>query len=474
MTTKEAHASKFYDLLEQRGVTRRDFIKLCGGVAVALGLSSTMVPKIARAIEENVIGKTTGKLAPAVWLELASCTGCTESFAQVDTPDVATVVLELISLNYAETLSAGAGHSLEAAKDQTIAAGGHIVLIEGAVMEGWDGNALRIGWDGSSSTFEDAKGTNIVLRAVKGAAAVIATGSCAVDGGWQAGYPNPGGATGVQLFLNNAKDKGLIDTIPPIINLPSCPVNPEHVVAVVVSVLLLGTLPELDKYNRPSLMFGQLIHDNCPRRGHFENGEFVYHFGSVEERNGFCLYALGCKGPQTKANCPVVRWNRRVSWCVEAGAPCAGCAVADPTRPGFNWVDLNTPFLGRFRSININGLRFDPTYIAFTVGALVVVALVAHGFGMKLTGRTKGGAAFEQARKWDRKHPDRALCTIETAEKAAAVQALSEARIEAETQEAETQTAEAQEPQTQKAKAKKAKAHKADKTTDDSAKGGDN
>ncbi|MCL2757292.1 MAG: hydrogenase small subunit [Coriobacteriia bacterium] len=431
MTKEETRAISFDSLLEQRGVTRRDFMVLCGGVAVALGLSQAMVPTIAHAIEENVIGKATGKLMPALWLELASCTGCTESFAQVDTPDVATVVLELLSLNYAETLSAGAGHSLEAAKDQTIEAGGYALLIEGAIMEGWDGNALRIGWDGKKETFEDAKGTNIVLRAAKNAAAIIATGSCAVDGGWQAAYPNPGGAIGVQLFLEKAKKEGKIDTIPPIINLPLCPANPEHVVAVVVDVLLLKALPDLNKHNKPKLMFDQTIHDNCPRRGHFENGEFVYHFGSKEEALGYCLYPLGCKGPQTKSNCPVVRWNRRASWCVESGAPCAGCAVADPTRQGLNWVNVNSPFLKRFRTLNLSGLRINPTTVAFGLGGLVVVALVAHGFGMKVTGRTKGGAPFELERKWDKNNPKEALCSVEAARKAAEVREKSESVVDA-------------------------------------------
>ena len=113
----------------------------------------------------------------------------------------------------------------------------------------------------------------------------------------------------------------------------------------VIDVLLLGKLEdgspfssELDEFGRPKLIFGQTIHDNCPRRGHFENGEFVYKFGSVEEAKGYCLYAVGCKGPQTYTNCPIVRWNNQVSWCVESGSPCIGCG-------DFNWVDENAPFL---------------------------------------------------------------------------------------------------------------------------------
>jgi hydrogenase small subunit len=273
-------------------------------------------------------------------------------------------------------------------------------------MEGWDGNALKIA---------NEKAIDIVRHAASKAAAIVCAGSCAVDGGWQAAVPNPGSAIGIQPFLERSLADGSFTyepdpgKLPPIINVPTCPSNPEHIIAVLVDVLLVGKFPELNHLGMPSLMFDQYIHDNCPRRGHFENGEFVYQFGSEEERKGYCLYPMGCKGPQTKSNCPIVRWNRRVSWCVEAGAPCAGCANANPTKQGYNWVDLNTPFLKRFKNLTIGDISVQPALVGAGVAGLVVVALVAHGVGMKLTGRTKGGADYEKERAWDRKHPDKAI-----------------------------------------------------------------
>ena len=417
MTTKETCKTSFDELLEKRGVKRRDFIKLCAGIAAMLGLAETAVPRIAQALEESVIGVSSGALTPAIWLELASCTGCTESLAQVDTPDLATIVLDLISLNYAETLSAGAGASLELAKEQTIDAGGYLLFIEGALMQGWDGDALRIA---------DQRATDIVEHAAEKAVAIVCAGSCAVDGGWQAARPNPGGAIGIQLYLEQAKAAGRITyDIPPIVNVPMCPSNPEHLVAVLVDYLLLNRLPDLNGDNKPTLMFGQTIHDNCPRRGHFENGEYVYTFGTEEEVKGFCLYAVGCKGPETRSNCPVVRWNRRSGWCIESGAPCAGCATTNPHRVGDNWVEMNTPFHSHLRNVGPHGFTFNPAYIAYGVAGLVVVVLVIHGFGMKATGRTKGGAAFELERKWDKKHPDRAVGAADAAKEAARVQGLT-------------------------------------------------
>ena len=396
----ENHATiaDFDSVLASRGVSRRSFMKLCGAVAAAAGLSQMAVPRIAEALEDTVIGATSGDLYPVIWIEGASCTGCTESFAQVETPDVATVVLDMISLNYSETLSAAAGHSMEEAKAQTIEAGNYILVYEGAVLEGWDGNALRVAGE---------VGTAALVEAAESANAVVAVGSCAVNGGWMAAHPNPANALGVQQYLQKAG----IGT--PVINVPGCPVNPEWIMSVLVDVVVMKDpgLIKLNSFNMPAGLFDQTIHDNCERRGHFENGEFVYAFGSEEEAKGYCLYPVGCRGPQTRAVCGVTLYNNRRSWCVQSGAPCIGCCESNPMNPGQNWVETNTPFYKRFRDLRVGGLTFQPGTVAWVVTGLVAAALVVHGFGMKKTGRMDGGADFEKIRKWDKEHPEASIGT---------------------------------------------------------------
>jgi len=391
---QQATASKFQDLLESRGVSRRSFMKLCGAVAVAAGLSELAAPKVAQALEKSVIGATEGNLFPVIWIEGASCTGCTESFAQADTPDPATVVLELLSLNYSETLSAAAGWSMEEAKEQTIKNCAYILVYEGAILEGWKGQALRVA---------NKPGTEHLIEAATNAAAVVALGSCAVNGGWMGAYPAPCGALGVAQFLKKNK----ITT--PVINIPGCPANPEWLISILVNVLMLGKLPELTSENKPSGIFGQTIHDNCERRGHFENGEFVYKFGSEEEAKGYCLYPLGCRGPQTHSNCGIVKWNHNRSWCVQSGAPCIGCCEADPNDPGHNWVEVNAPFIDRHRDLRVGPITFHPGTLALGLTGLVAAALIIHGFGMKKFGRMDGGAEFEKIRKWDANHKDQSI-----------------------------------------------------------------
>ncbi len=390
----------FIESLEARGLTRRAFLAFCGTIAAAIGVEGIGQAEVAEAIESNWVGNSEGNLAPVIWMELGSCTGCTESFAQSAEPDPATLLLEYLALNYSETLGAAAGETLEQCRKQTIEnnPGKYILVVEGAVMTGWNGDALRIAGEATC-----APGESPLLDTAKHAAAVISAGSCAVDGGMIAGVPNPAGAEGVQKYLS---DNGVTDV--PVVNLPSCPVNPSTLVAVICQYLLLGTLPALDGKNKPTAYYSETIHDNCQRRGHFENGEFVYQFGSKEEALGYCLYPVGCKGPQTSANCSTIRWNRRTSWCIDAGAPCIGCATANPGCTQRNWFDVSAPFTKRMKNIRIGDLFFQPTTAALIVTGVVVVVLVVHGIGMKATGRTSGGADFEEEREWVVRHEKKA------------------------------------------------------------------
>lgn len=110
-------------------------------------------------------------------------------------------------------------------------------------------------------------------------------------------------------------------------------------VATVVHYLLFNKLPEVDEHGRPLFAYGKTIHDQCPRRSHYEAEEFAEKFGDEKHRNGWCLFTLGCKGPITYKKCPLVKWNDGTSWPVEAGHPCIGCS-----EPSF-WEEM-TPFYG--------------------------------------------------------------------------------------------------------------------------------
>ncbi len=293
---------EFYERLDTKGVSRRDFMKFCTFLTATMGLSSSFVPKVAEVLASPK------KRPSVVWLHLSECTGCSEAFLRSMYPWVDELVLDILSIDYHETIMAAAGHQAEEALHEAVEKhkGEFICIAEGAVGTKYDGAYGKVG----GRTFLE-----IAKDVVPKAAATICIGQCACFGGIQAAEPNLGG------FVSVSEATG-VKTI----NIAGCPPNPINLIGTIVNYLLLGKLPAVDNLNRPLFAYGKTIHDQCPRRAHFENGEFVEQFGSEEERLGFCLYPVGCRGPETYNNCPIVKFQGGTSWPVQAGHPCIGCS----------------------------------------------------------------------------------------------------------------------------------------------------
>lgn len=289
--------------LADRGVSRRDFMKFCVAMAGALAMPRSVHKVIAKALEAP-------KRTPVVWLEMQDCAGCSESFLRASRPTAAEVVLDVLSVDYHETIMAAAGRQAEEAKQNTIKAGKYLLVVEGSIPTADDGIYCCVG--GRSSI-------DLLQEAAKNALAIIAVGSCASFGGIPKASPNPTKAVGVMDLVNGK----------PIINLPGCPYNVVNLTATVVHFLTFGTLPDTDQLKRPLFAYGSLIHDNCERRGHFDRSEFVRAWGDAGHQSGWCLYQMGCKGPVTYHNCPSVRWNEGTSWPVGGGHGCIGCSEPD-------------------------------------------------------------------------------------------------------------------------------------------------
>ena len=112
-----------------------------------------------------------------------------------------------------------------------------------------------------------------------------------------------------------------------VINIPGCPPNVYNFLSTVLYLVTFGKPPDLDDKNRPKFAYGRLIHENCERRPHFDAGRFALEFGDAGHRQGWCLYKLGCKGPETYANCPAILFGDvgAGAWPVGTGHPCFGC-----------------------------------------------------------------------------------------------------------------------------------------------------
>jgi len=293
------------EILQAKGVSRRGFLKYCATTASLLALPPSMIPRIARALEN-------ARRPSVIWLSFQECTGCTESLTRSASPTVEGLIFDAISLDYHHTLQAASGEAAEAARHAAMQEndGQYLVLVDGSIPLGNPG----------FSTIAGISNVEMLKETVAGAAAVVSIGSCASFGGIPGADPNPTGAVSV---MDLVKDK-------PVINIPGCPPIPMVMTGVLVHYLTFGTLPELDHLHRPLTYFGQTIHDRCYRRPFYEQGKFAETFDDEGAKAGWCLYKLGCKGPVTYNACATVKWNQGTSFPIESGHPCLGCS-----EPGF-------------------------------------------------------------------------------------------------------------------------------------------
>lgn len=88
--------------LEEKGISRRDFMKWAGTITAMLALPASFTPLVAKA------AKLSDRL-PIIWLHMAECTGCSEALLRTDSPTIDSLIFDYISLEYHETLMAAAG-----------------------------------------------------------------------------------------------------------------------------------------------------------------------------------------------------------------------------------------------------------------------------------------------------------------------------------------------------------------------------
>jgi hydrogenase small subunit len=311
-----------FDEMKSRGVSRRDFLKFSGTVAGAIGLVSlepiqgigisTPTSRAYRSAHVVTKALESKSRLPVIWLELQDCAGCTEALTRSQSPTLGNLVLNLISIEYHETLFAAAGKQAEEAKQAAMKKydGQYVLVIEGSVSPKDGGVYCTIGGKSSLALLQEA---------AAGAAAIIATGNCSSFGGLPKAKPNPTGAVSVTDLI---KDK-------PIVNISGCPAIPEVFTGTVAHFLVFGSLPELDSLHRPKTFYGNTIHDRCLRRSFYEAGKFAASFDDEGAQKGWCLYKLGCKGPTTYNVCASMKWSGGLSFPVQSGHPCLGCSEPD-------------------------------------------------------------------------------------------------------------------------------------------------
>ncbi len=336
----------YYEDLLRKGYSRRDFMKFAAMMAAMMGLESTAIGQVTKALENK-------PRVPVIWLHFQECTCCSESFIRSSHPIAADIVLDKISLDYSETLMAASGHQAEKSMKDTMEKyhGEYILCVEGSVPMGDDGVYCCIG--GRSAL-------DILKETAEGAKAIIAWGSCASNGCVQAASPNPTNATPIHKIIKNK----------PIIKVPGCPPIGEVMAGVIVHILTFDRLPLLDGQGRPKAFYSKRVHDSCYRRPYYDAGLFSERFDDENAKKGYCLYKVGCRGPMTYNACGIIKWNEGVSYPIQSGHGCIGCSEA-------NFWD-NGPFYERLANVDLLGIENTADKIGAVLGTATAVGIAVH------------------------------------------------------------------------------------------------
>lgn len=338
-------------------LTRREFLKLCAQAASGIALADLLLPELARAFPL----RPGQKKSPIIWLECDTCAGDILSLANAASPGLEQVLFELIDLEFDALLTGAQG---QAAMDNIgrVAAerrGEFILVIEGTLPR--DEFAIVGTRAGKPLSARQA------ARKLAGAARyTIAAGTCATFGGIYAAPPNPTGSLPASAVVPSER----------LINIPGCPAHPDWLIGTLTHVLLYG-LPELDRRRRPKMFFGSTIHDHCPRRTQFEQGQYAARPG-----DDGCYYKIGCKGPATEADCPLREWNDRRNWPIGANTPCIGCTSHEfPAASG--------PFFKHLPDVTVLGRRFTANQVSWLVGGATAGGIAVHLSASAIAGRLK-------------------------------------------------------------------------------------
>lgn len=306
-------------------ITRREFIKMAAALSAAFGLQGLPGPVAA------ALNQVDPKAVPRIiYLQGLSCTGCSISLLQADSPSPLSLITDYSQLVYHGDLSAVSGKKALALIDACISgqAGPYYLAVEGAIPEKMP-EACVIG----NKPFAD-----YLKAAAQTMSGALAVGACACDGGIPAAEGNVTGAMGLKAFYEKQGIQKLV------VNIRGCSVHPDWVWHTVIHLTKVG-VPKLVN-DAPALFYSRKVHEQCPRYHDFQQEIFA---GKLGDKG--CLFKLGCLGPDTAADCPTRWWNGGRTWCIDSNAPCIGCAS-----PGFA-RSKSIPF---YRLSEKSGERVNP------------------------------------------------------------------------------------------------------------------
>jgi hydrogenase small subunit len=283
-------------------INRREALKRIFRAVVAAGAASFVSYRDLLA----AVAKPTDQRPTVVWLHGTSCTGCSCSFLDIDYVPVVDIITQFANLAFHPDVSLATGGQVTDILDRLKSSGQRYIF----VLEGGIPVAMP-----HACIMAERPMTEWVETLASRADACIAAGTCAAMGG----IPKMNGTVTGSMTLDEYLAHRGIEK--PVVNLPNCPMKPEHFVYTLLHLVQLGRLPDLDDAGRPLQFFAYTNHERCVLYADFQEKRFATRVGEPG-----CLLKLGCQGPVTKSDCLVNGHNGNTNTCIKAGHPCIGCA----------------------------------------------------------------------------------------------------------------------------------------------------
>jgi NADH ubiquinone oxidoreductase, 20 Kd subunit len=265
--------------LKQCGVSRRSFLQLCAALMVTAPVGLGLTSKATAQEIAKIVGKA--RRPSVIWLHFQDGTGCSETLLRTSRPDVADLILNVISLDYHETLMAASGCQAEAARKQAVAEnfGKFVLVVEGSIPTKEQGRYMKLAGRPAIDVLKDVG---------RKSAAVVAMGSCAAWGGVPSADPNPTGAQSADVEV-----------------LPCHQLTPE----------LAETISRAD-----TVLFIDCAKDGVP--GEFHCQEIHWQTGSISFTHDLPPSALLDLASQLFGSCPRAFLLTICGECFATGKPC--------------------------------------------------------------------------------------------------------------------------------------------------------
>lgn len=283
-------------------ISRRESLRRIYHAIVAAGASTFLT-------FEDLLAADT---APAdsrvnvVWLHGSSCSGCSCSFLDIEYVSVPDILTRFTNMVFHPDISLATGDQVtELLNKLTNSKMPYVLVLEGGIPVGMP-HACLMGGRPFAEWLEPL---------ARGSIACIAAGTCAALGG----IPKMHGTVTGSMTLDEFLAHHSIQV--PVVNLPNCPMKPEHFVYTLLHYAKIGKFPTLDTQKRPRRFFAYTNHDRCIYYADFQEKHFARRIGDEG-----CLLKLGCQGPVTHNDCLINGHNGNTNTCIRAGHPCIGCA----------------------------------------------------------------------------------------------------------------------------------------------------